>query len=288
MMLENHLGMRFRPVPGTPGVLLCIWETRVQDYRKYVEGLKVGKESEAVPWMQETGFHMEGNEAMQSLQAGEWQRVGAVWDRPGWQISEDQPVAGRSWLDAAGFCLWLTWEERKSGRIRADQAYRLPTDQEWSAAAGLAPEMAENPEARTAGWPKAAHFWPWGTTWPAPAGIVNLAREELQDDAAAPRGWTVMPGRDAWPRVAPVEALPMSVTGFYHLTGNVEEWTDTVSASYPGQYVLRGGSWASGTAEGVSVTFRVTDRPVVRLDWRGFRVAFQSTGAEGWRYARER
>ena len=41
-----------------------------------------------------------------------------------------------SWPEAKAFCDWLTDYERKSGWIE-NQSYRLPTDVEWSAAAGL-------------------------------------------------------------------------------------------------------------------------------------------------------
>src|SRR5579862_7070324 len=101
----NSLGMKFVPVPGTK-VLFSIWDTRVRDYRAYVE---------ANP------------------------RVLAAWHNfplREFKQGEDHPVASMSWDDAKAFCAWLTQKERKEGKIGQDQEYRLPTDSEWSVAVG--------------------------------------------------------------------------------------------------------------------------------------------------------
>ncbi len=276
--MENSLGMKFRPIPRS-ATLLCIWETRIQDYKTHAEELVDG-----APWIEESNFDFEGAEAMISLRNREWKKFGATWRKPGWEIADDQPVAGRCWIDAAAFCTWLTWVERKAGKIGADQAYRLPTDEEWSAAAGLPVEPGETPEERQESWPKSAHVWAWGTTWPPPPELVNLAGTELLDDGQLEKPWDLTGVRDVWPRVAPVEAVPVSALGFYHLSGNVDEWTDSHSGRFKGHYIMRGGNWATGTPKETSLTIRVADRPAVRHDWRGFRVAFQPSGAEGWRY----
>jgi len=48
---------------------------------------------------------------------------------------------GVSWTDAEEFCNWLTKRERSAGNLPADRQYRLPTDEEWSAAVGLNYEL---------------------------------------------------------------------------------------------------------------------------------------------------
>lgn len=272
--MENSLGMQFRPVPRS-GVLMCVWETRVKDYKEFAHALR-----EDALWVKDSHFDYAAPQPMLSLRMGAWESHGDTWRKPGWEIADDQPVAGASWTDATAFCTWLTWEERRSGRIRADQCYRLPTGAEWSAAAGL-PAEAEAPDTR---WKKPVHVWPWGTFWPPPEGAVNAAGREFTEEANAPSDWATVKTRDPWSRVAPVEGLPASPLGFFHLSGNVEEWTEEKAADFPGMYHVRGGSWGMGNPESFSLLTRTPDNPYVRHDWRGFRVVFQSSGAEGWRY----
>ena len=269
--LENSLGMMFRPVPRSE-VLMCIWETRVRDYKRFADAV-----SEDAPWVVESRFDYVDPQAMLSLRMGVWEKHGDTWRKPGWEIADEQPVVGASWTDAAAFCTWLTWEERRSGRIRADQCYRLPSGAEWSAAAGLSAEADTR-------WKMPVHVWAWGTSWPPPEGVVNLAGREFAEEPNVPDDWTTVKSRDPWPRVAPVEGLPASPLGFFHLSGNVEEWTEEKAAAFPGMYHIRGGSWGVGNAEGLSLLTRTPDSPYVRHDWRGFRVVFQPSGGEGWRY----
>ena len=55
-------------------------------------------------------------------------------------------------------CAWLTWKERREGRLKPNQRYRLPTSAEWFAACG-------GPDANTRSWtvagPEAVEgLWP--------------------------------------------------------------------------------------------------------------------------------
>ena len=96
--LENSLGMKFVPVPGT-SVLFSIWETRGQDFAAYLDSTGNRAGSKAV-------------------------------------LKPTHPACNLSWEEASAFCRWLTEQERKSGRIGERDQYRLPTDKEWDAAIG--------------------------------------------------------------------------------------------------------------------------------------------------------
>jgi formylglycine-generating enzyme required for sulfatase activity len=96
---ENSLGMKFVPVPGAQ-VLFSIWDTRVQDYQRFVD------------------------------------ETGREWPKPSFEQGPTHPAVMVSCDDANAYCKWLTEKERKSGTIADAQEYRLPTDHEWSAAVG--------------------------------------------------------------------------------------------------------------------------------------------------------
>jgi formylglycine-generating enzyme required for sulfatase activity len=149
----NTLGMHFVPVPGTR-VLFSIWETRVQDYAAFIES------SPSIP-------------------------KGPGLAKP------THPITNVSWEDAAAFCQWLTAHERKLGKIGAKERYRLPTDLEWTQAAGPTK-------------------YPWGDKWPPPKnanGKTNFA--------------FVPEGQE---NTAPVGSYPANALGIFDLAGNAFEW----------------------------------------------------------------
>jgi formylglycine-generating enzyme required for sulfatase activity/serine/threonine protein kinase len=141
----NSLGMKFVPlkITGVPSagqqVLFSIWETRVQDYRKYA--------------------------AAKSDVNGEWKS-------PGFKQREDHPVVKVSWEDAVAFCAWLTEKDRSEGKILATAKYRLPTDHEWSCAVGIGDreDAAATLESKN---DKLGDVYPWSRQWPPPAQAGN-------------------------------------------------------------------------------------------------------------------
>src|SRR5271163_716657 len=87
----NSLGQAFVSVAGT-SVMFSIWDTRVQDYNAF---------------------------------ASETHRP---WPKPDFAQEPTHPAVNVSWDDAQAFCAWLTQKERKSGLLKENLSYHLPTD----------------------------------------------------------------------------------------------------------------------------------------------------------------
>jgi iron(II)-dependent oxidoreductase len=154
------------------------------------------------------------------------------------------PVCHVCWHEAEAYCRWA--------------GVRLPTEQEWEAAASWDPASGTRRD------------YPWGDEPPTPlhANLDQLAFEP-----------------------APVGAFPLNVSpiGCYGMMGDVWEWTSSDFLPWPGfrafpyaeysevffgpEYkVLRGGSWATRPGA-VRNTFRNWDYPIRRQIFSGFRVA---------------
>ncbi|MEI7957928.1 MAG: bifunctional serine/threonine-protein kinase/formylglycine-generating enzyme family protein [Verrucomicrobiota bacterium] len=204
----NSLGMKFMPVPGT-NLLFSVWDTRVQDYRVFV------------------------------------QETGRAWMKPGFPQGPDHPAVNVSWDDANAFCKWLS---EKEGR-----EYRLPTDAEWSLAAGLPPEIGATPKEKDGGIKK---NYPWGDTWPPPKGVGNYDRSLMADDSD---------------KTSPVGAFAESRFGLYDLSGNVWQWCEDWYDSSQRRRVLRGGAWNSCTQDILLTSFRYYSYPGDQYDNIGFR-----------------
>jgi iron(II)-dependent oxidoreductase len=155
-----------------------------------------------------------------------------------------RPVCHVSWHEAEAYCRWA--------------GVRLPTEQEWEAAASWDPEVGTK------------RAYPWGDDPPGPSD-ANL------DQLAF--------------KAAPVGSYPRNVSpiGCYGMIGDVWEWTSSDFQPWPGyetfpypEYsevffgsdykVLRGGSWATRPGA-IRTTFRNWDYPIRRQIFSGFRVA---------------
>ena len=217
-----------------------------------------------------------------------WTNCGLTWRNPGFVQQANQPVIGVSWADAMDFCKWLTDEERRWGRIRTNQNYRLPTDAQWSATAGLG-------------------RYPWGPDWPPDKTAINCAGEEartnwfarwptVDSDKTSPENY-----RDEWERTAPVNAVRPNAQRLYHLGGNAAEWClDWYRASmnrpellqaFPlltsdsgGQAfkVVRGGSWYDHHPDELATDTRQRASPEERNDRVGFRVVLVEADEAPW------
>ena len=191
----NSLGMKFCPVPGQPGVLMSTTETRVKDFRVFVE---------ATDYVQAGGAHLFSvTEKPAGGYTTEWvHQKEASWEKPGFQQSGDHPVVCVTWDEAKAFATWLSAHE--------GETYRLPRDAEWSAAAGT-------------------ERFPWGNDWPPPANVGNF-----WDEAAIrnlPGDWSKSvigggPYDDGAERTARVGSYAANGNGFFDLAGNVWEWIE--------------------------------------------------------------
>ena len=211
----NTLGMKFVPVPGTE-VLFSIWQTRVQDYTAFARENKVD-----ASWMAQ-------------------QKDGVPVSR-----GPEYPVCAVSWDDARAFCRWLTETELAAGRLPKAMRYRLPTDEEWSRAAGLAAEEGATPKQRSG---RNNVDFPWGSGYP-PAGMAGNYRDEafqakFPEDRAMDR-W-IEGYSDGHATTSPVGSFAPNEYGLFDLGGNVWQWCEDLQEPGSTEYVIRGASWSHG------------------------------------------
>lgn len=172
-----------------------------------------------------------------------------AWSKPSFQQSPDHPAVNVSWSDAKAFCEWLGRKEKR--------AYRLPTDEEWSLAAGLPPEYGGSPMEKD-GQNKDAY--PWGTSWPPTTGAGNYASSLRVDD---------------YENTSPVGAFGPNVNGICDMGGNVWQWCEDWYDSNQKNRVLRGGAWNSCVREITRSSFRYYANPVTSYDYVGFRCVIE-------------
>jgi formylglycine-generating enzyme required for sulfatase activity len=221
---ENSQGQVFLPVPGIT-VMVSQYETRVGDFEEFVRATSYS------------------------------------WSfRPHFGQTEREPVVGVNLQDAIAYCTWLTDKERASGKISNQQSYRLPTAQEWGAAAGMLSARSKevNPDQRL----EDLQRFVWGKDWPPPAGAGNFQHREMLDYT------------DNYPFTAPVGQFTPTPEGIYDLAGNVWEWTWDKQISAKAEAQLRGGSWAYFRRETLSSAYVYTAPADLRAPTIGFRCVF--------------
>lgn len=214
---ENSLGMRFMPVPGT-SVFFCVWPARVRDYRVYSE------------------------------------QAGRPWQAPHFRQGPTHPAVNVSWEDALAFCEWLTDRERANGLLGLKQHYRLPTDEEWSAAVGLTTEVGATPAERSL---HLNRTYPWGEGWPPPPDAGNYSPALKVDQ---------------YDYTSPVGSFSANEYGLYDLGGNAWEWCEDWYDAEHTFRTLRGASWVDATPGSLRSAHRHGSLPQTRNFNHGFRI----------------
>lgn len=221
--LTNSLGMKFVPVAGTDA-MFCVYETRVQDYAAYARA----------------GHGLDSS----------WKDVSGEGQKQGL----DHPVVNVSWEDAKAFCRWLS--------AREGRTYRLPTDHEWSVAAGIGYLEGESATPKSKDGIIKGRY-PWGKTWPPTYGAGNYQSENITDYT------------DTFPFTAPVGSLWPNPFSLFDMGGNVSEWCEDKLEENASPRVLRGGSWSDSEANVLVSSFRSAYEPDSRSVKNGFRCVLE-------------
>ena len=201
-----------KQVTITQPFALAATPTRVQDFRTFVDI---------------TGYQTDA-ELMNTCDTFVNAEITTVsdndWQSPGFKQADNSPVVCVSQNDAKAYTRWLS---QNTGFT-----YRLPTPQEWEAAARAGQDT---------------NFW-WGNEFRS--GKANT-------------GWAGTP----WSNVStsPVKSFLPTPTGFYDMVGNVWEWT-TIQKG-----LAKGGAW-SFSPEEAKVFNELYVPPSTAANYLGFRV----------------
>lgn len=241
---QNSLQMKFQPLGR---LFISAWETRVDDYAAFA------KESGRSPGIVDSDKNGQSD-------------IGQTGTHP---------VVNVTRADAVAYCQWLTARERSSRHLPAELEYRLPTDAEWSLAAGSGGDDAldeygamvrPDPASRHNRW---TNIFPWVPLFLYPPPVAsgdqpaaaNLGDLTALQDKSRPLG-ELTPGQskemeelkftDGTVFTAPAGQYRPSPLGLYDLSGNVWEFvgdnygTDSgrADAKLAGYAVTRGASWA--------------------------------------------
>jgi formylglycine-generating enzyme required for sulfatase activity len=166
-------------------------------------------------------------------------------------LCTSEHVTGREWTGQAWQeDPWCNYgRERRSNFpmncVNAEQATafcawaggRLLTSVEW--------ERALRGDSKT--------IYPWGDTYPPPAGAGNVADQSATGVLGEPSGWELVPSyNDGFVDTSPVCAFAKTETNPFSLcdmAGNVRKWTSDADPNREGALVVRGSAFPNAGAK---------------------------------------
>lgn len=184
--------------------------------------------------------------------------VNRDWREPGYEQTDEHPVACVSWEDAQAYVEWLQRE--------TNEGYRLPSEAEW--------EYASRAGSTT------RYFW--GDDANLGCAYANGADQTAKKKEP---DWPVMACDDGQFGTAPVGNYRANPFGLFDTAGNVWEWVeDRLHDNYEGApsdgrawiegsgaaRVLRGGAWIA-----IPRNLRSADRGSGQPDSRSYRFGFR-------------
>jgi formylglycine-generating enzyme required for sulfatase activity len=186
----------------------------------------------------------------------------------------DHPVVSVSWEDAQAFCQWLTEKESAAGKLPKGMKYRLPSDEEWSRAVGLPPELGVTPEEKSG---RNSVDFPWGKDYPPTKKVGNYADEAFHakfpkdsKDNEKDQAW-MKEYNDGYATTSPVGSFAPNAFGLYDMGGNVWQWCEDWFDATHKHRVLRGGSWNLVGRVSLLSSYRLHHAPESRIHHCGFR-----------------
>jgi formylglycine-generating enzyme required for sulfatase activity len=125
VQMTNSIGMNLNLVPAGRFLMGPSPGAEVTMARSFYTAMTEVTVGQFRAFVKETGYKTRAESAgsARPLHNGDPTDPKLTWQAPGWEVTEEHPVACVSWNDAQAFCTWLS---KKDGR-----AYRLPTQAEW-------------------------------------------------------------------------------------------------------------------------------------------------------------
>lgn len=232
----NSLGMKFVPVPGTD-IYMCIHETRKRDYAAYARD--------------DTRLDMS------------WKKTTMGKSPIG--MTEDHPVTSISWLDAQGFCEWLSHSEGLT--------YRLPTDYEWTVVSGFGELEGPGATPSQLGVSRIWGYLPFGKRDDSEAGGVGNYGDIMWEEAFLMNSKSANGKSDGFATTAPVMSYRPNPLGIFDLKGNVWEFCMDPYDESGLTYAMRGASFSDRQPTWGQ---RGSRPPDLRTPGNGFRVVLEA------------